>query len=209
MKIKLIIILYAVILIQVNCKSNNFNIFQRILKSLSNKNKDDNNNNQQLQSIHNQQSDQTSLTPAIQEVTLLIVNKLISYAIFYASFKLITNTISSSWKKAMDQVNEMKDSLSSTNSNVPSNYTKYLKANTTLNSYELEIFQTLITPLSIDTNLNDIGNRYLVLLLLLYLYYYQMIYFVYIIIYVLMYTYNIYYIYTIVYTIYIRWIGID
>jgi SpoVK/Ycf46/Vps4 family AAA+-type ATPase len=105
----------------------------------------------------------TNVSPkAMSELSVILIEKFISFSLFYLSFKLVTSTLSTSLKKLLEIINEVKDPSSSSSSTsmniVPSYIMKFLKPNITLNSYELELLNTMVDPSRIDTTIYDIGG---------------------------------------------------
>lgn len=151
-----------------NSMNNNNNFIQRIFNSIRIKQQEINDNDGYYHNIRSTISSSkndmldTNISPkAMSELSVILIEKFISFSLFYLSFKLVTSTLSTSLKKLLEIINEVKDpsSSSSTSMNIVPSYTmKFLKPNITLNSYELELLNTMVDPSRIDTTIYDIGG---------------------------------------------------
>ena len=157
-----------------NDNNNNNNFIQRIFNNMrikqqsNNNNNDDNNGYNNHNIIGSSKDDILDINinaKAMSELSIILIEKFVSFSLFYLSFKLVTSTLSTSLKKLLEIINEVKDPSSSSSSSsstsmniVPSYIMKFLKPNITLNSYELELLNTMIDPSRIDTTIYDIGG---------------------------------------------------
>jgi len=148
-----------------NSMNNNNNFIQRICNSIrkGNNENDRYHNIRSTTSISKDDMLDTNVSPkAMSELSVILIEKFISFSLFYLSFKLVTSTLSTSLKKLLEIINEVKDPSSSSSSTsmniVPSYIMKFLKPNITLNSYELELLNTMVDPSRIDTTIYDIGG---------------------------------------------------
>ena len=148
-----------------NSMNNNNNFIQRIFNSIrkGNNENDRHHNIRSTTSISKDDMLDTNISPkAMSELSVILIEKFISFSLFYLSFKLVTSTLSTSLKKLLEIINEVKDPSSSSSSTsmniVPSYIMKFLKPNITLNSYELELLNTMVDPSRIDTTIYDIGG---------------------------------------------------
>ena len=96
-------------------------------------------------------------SPKAQDFALIIADKFISYGLFYLAFNLVTHSLMSSWDKIAGHLGPVPEN---TGKFPPSNSTihSYLKANTSLSSYEEEILANLVVPSSVSSSMDDIGG---------------------------------------------------
>lgn len=94
-----------------------------------------------------------SESPRLQELILVLTNRIINYGLFFLAFRMISRSFAKSIVQFTNDWTAMKEATRAT-----TNYTQFVAPNTTLNSYEEEILNTLVVPTSIESGMQDIGG---------------------------------------------------
>ena len=101
---------------------------------------------------------QIQRSPKLQEFLLSTSEKFLSYGLFMLAFKMVSRTFATSWNEINSQLSNIKENSNSVKVLSNSTTHQYLNANTTLNSYEEDILQSMILPTHIESTLEDIGG---------------------------------------------------
>jgi hypothetical protein len=98
-------------------------------------------------------------SPKLQEFMLSITDKLVSCGLFFLALRIASRTLSTSWNELQaTQVGVGGVSHAAVKAASNSSGHSYLRANTTLNSYEEDVLNSIVTPDKVGVVMDDIGG---------------------------------------------------
>jgi hypothetical protein len=98
-------------------------------------------------------------SPKLQEFMLSITDKLVSCGLFFLALRIASRTLSTSWNELQAaQVGVGGVSHAAVKAASNSSGHSFLRANTTLNSYEEDVLNSIVTPDKVGVVMDDIGG---------------------------------------------------
>jgi hypothetical protein len=98
-------------------------------------------------------------SPKLQEFMLSITDKVVSCGLFFLALRIASRTLSASWNELQaTQVGVGGVSHAAVKAASNSSGHSYLRANTTLNSYEEDVLNSIVTPDKVGVVMDDIGG---------------------------------------------------
>lgn len=95
-------------------------------------------------------------SPKLQDFLLNVSDKLLSCGLILLALRAFSRAVSTSWNELQTQFGESRGMTSKISTN--SSAQAYISPNTTLNTYEEEMLNNLVTPDRIDSAMDDIAG---------------------------------------------------